>query len=208
MSKILYTIDMNNGFVNFGPMANPEYNKLVPEQVKLINKFINEGEYVNFILEGHDQNAREFKTYPPHCIMGTEEAELIPELKPYEKYEKANKFYKNSINGMLNPSVQEQIRRLKDLKEIVIQGVCADLCVMDFARTSARFLDEINSDARIFVVKNAIDTFHARGHDRDEWLYIAAKVMGQAGIEFVRDTEDLENVEKGYGYYKGGNYGK
>ena len=37
--KALYIIDMNNGFVNFGNMANPKYNELVSEQLKLINKF-------------------------------------------------------------------------------------------------------------------------------------------------------------------------
>ena len=36
--KLFYDIDMNEGFVNFGAMANPEYNKLVPEHKKLIRK--------------------------------------------------------------------------------------------------------------------------------------------------------------------------
>lgn len=198
MSKVLYTIDMNNGFVNFGAMANPKYNDLVPEQERLIKKFIEEDEYTTYILEGHDKNAREFQTYPAHCILGTDEAELIPELKKYENYVKANKFYKNSINGMLNRKVQDQIKELKDLREVVIQGVCADLCVMDFARTNARFLDEINSEAKIFVVKNAIDTFDAPNHNREEWMRIAEMVMTQAGIEMVQDINELEEKEKQY----------
>ena len=198
MSKVLYTIDMNNGFVNFGAMANPKYNDLVPEQERLIKKFIEENEYTTYILEGHDKDAREFQTYPAHCILGTDEAELIPELKKYENYDKANKFYKNSINGMINKKVQDQIKELKDLREVVIQGVCADLCVMDFARTNARFLDEINSEAKIFVVKNAIDTFDAPNHNREEWMRIAEMVMTQAGIEMVQDINELEEKEKQY----------
>jgi len=198
MSKVLYTIDMNNGFVNFGAMANPKYNDLVPEQERLIKKFIEENEYTTYILEGHDKDAREFQTYPAHCILGTDEAELIPELKKYENYDKANKFYKNSINGMINKKVQDQIKELKDLREVVIQGVCADLCVMDFARTNARFLDEINSEAKIFVVKNAIDTFDAPNHNREEWMRIAEMVMTQAGIEMVEDIKELEEKEKQY----------
>lgn len=35
VEKALYIIDMNNGFVNFGAMANPKYNDLVPEQNKI-----------------------------------------------------------------------------------------------------------------------------------------------------------------------------
>ncbi len=198
MSKVLYTIDMNNGFVNFGAMANPKYNDLVPEQERLIKKFIEENEYTTYIREGHDKDAREFQTYPAHCILGTDEAELIAELKKYENYVKANKFYKNSINGMLNRKVQDQIKELKDLREVVIQGVCADLCVMDFARTNARFLDEINSKAKIFVVRNAIDTFDAPNHNREEWMRIAEMVMTQAGIEMVQDINELEEKEKQY----------
>ena len=49
--KALYMIDMNNGFVNFGNMANPKYNELVNEQLKLINKFRKENQLVNFVLQ-------------------------------------------------------------------------------------------------------------------------------------------------------------
>ena len=83
-NKALYMIDMNNGFVNFGPMANPKYNELVPEQLKMLEKFKREGQQINFILEAHDKNANEFKTYPEHCVRGTAEAEIIPEFKDYQ----------------------------------------------------------------------------------------------------------------------------
>lgn len=201
ITKALYMIDMNNGFVNFGAMANPKYNALVPEQLEMIKKFRKEGELVNFILEGHEKDALEFKSYPEHCVIGTEEAELIPEF--IEEQEKVNTrtYYKNCINGMLNGQIQEDIRKLKNLREVVIEGVCADLCVMDFARTYARYLDEINHEAKLFVVKNAIDTFDAPGHERDEWIEIACKVMAAAGIEIVEDINHLEQRERELGLY-------
>ena len=49
VEKALYIIDMNNGFVNFGAMANPKYNELVPEQLKLIEKVRKEKGIINFI---------------------------------------------------------------------------------------------------------------------------------------------------------------
>ena len=196
--KALYNIDMNNGFVNFGAMANQEYLKLVPEQIKMFEKFKKENQQINFILEGHDPSATEFKTYPEHCIVGTDEAEVIKEFLKYQQLEGTKTFYKNCINGMLNLNVQEQIRLLEGLKEIVIEGVCADLCVMDFARTLARYLDQLNKEAKIFVVRSAIDTFDAPGHNREEWLDIAEKVMTQAGIEYVENIEELEEKEKQY----------
>lgn len=199
IEKALYIIDMNNGFVNFGTMANPSYNNLISEQIKMIEKIRKEKGQVNFILEGHQENALEFKNYPKHCIIGTPEVELVPELLPEQNKVNTNTYYKNCINGMLIDKVRQDIKELKALKEVIFEGVCADLCVMDFARTYARYMDQINKEVKLFVVKNAIDTFDAPGHNRDEWLDIAYKVMQQAGIEVVENYEELEEKEKTLG---------
>lgn len=194
--KALYVIDMNNGFVNFGAMANPKYNELVPEQLKLINKFRREEEFVNFILEGHAKDATEFKKYPEHCVFGSKEARLIPELIGEQNKENTRTYYKNSTNGMLNRNLQEDIKKLKNLREIVIAGVCTDLCVFDFGRTYARYLDELNREGNLFVIKNAVDTFDAPGHDREEWTDMALRFLEQAGFVVVNDTEELERYER------------
>ena len=197
--KALYMIDMNNGFVNFGNMANPKYNELVNEQLKLINKFRKEDQLVNFVLEGHTTDSIEFDSYPSHCVLGTKEAELIPEFIDEQNKENTRTYYKNSINGMLNRSLQDDIKSQDNLNEIVIGGVCADLCVMDFARTFSRYLDEINRRAKIFVVENTIDTYDSLEHNREEWMDIAKKVMTQAGIIMVPNIEELERKEKELG---------
>lgn len=197
--KALYMIDMNNGFVNFGAMANPKYNDLVEEQQKMIQKFRRENELVNFILEGHSKTASEFKKYPPHCIKGTKEAELIPELLAEQNKKNTKTYYKNSINGMLNCKLQRDIKRLKNVKEIILEGVCTDLCVMDFGRTLSRYLDEINHEATLFAVKSAMDTFDSEEHNRLEWLDIAYKVLEQAGFILVENIEELEEKEKELG---------
>ena len=194
--KALFMIDMNNGFVNFGPMANHKYNDLVPEQLDLIEMFREEDELVNFILENHDKDALEFTSYPAHCIEGTEEAKLIPEFQGEENKPNTRTYYKNSINGMLNRTLQDDIKSLEKLKMIVLAGVCGDLCVMDFGRTLLRYLDEINHDLKVFVVKSCIDTFDAPGHNREEWLEIAYKVLAQAGAVVVEDVEDLKGQVK------------
>lgn len=197
--KALYMIDMNNGFVNFGNMANPKYNELVNEQLKLINKFRKENQLVNFVLEGHTTDSIEFDSYPSHCVLGTKEAELIPEFIDEQNKENTRTYYKNSINGMLNRNLQDDIKNQDNLNEIVIGGVCADLCVMDFSRTFSRYLDEINRRTKIFVVENTIDTYDSLEHNREEWMDIAKKVMTQAGIIMVSNIEELERKEKELG---------
>jgi len=199
IEKALYIIDMNNGFVNFGVMANQAYNSLLPEQLRMIEKIRKEKGLINFILDGHKTDSVEFKSYPKHCVIDTPEAKLVPELLPEQTKVNTNTYYKNSINGMLNGNVREDIRKLKALKEVIFEGVCADLCVMDFARTYARYLDEINKEVKLFAVKNAIDTYDAPLHNREEWLDIAYKVMAQAGIEVVENFEELEEREQTLG---------
>ena len=195
-AKALFIVDMNNGFVNFGAMANPTYNGLVPEQLKLIEKFRREEQLVNFILEGHVEEAVEFLLYPEHCVINTPEAEIIPQLKDEENKENTNIYYKNSINGGLNLDLQIDLEDLKDLKEIVVCGVCTDLCVLDFVRTLARYMDEINHKVKIFVVASACDTFDAPGHNRDEEIERAYHMMEAAGVEVVESFEALEKREK------------
>lgn len=194
----LYIIDMNNGFVNFGEMVNPLYNKLKSEQRKVLESFRCDDELVNFILDSHDKDAIEFEKYPypAHCIKETPEANLIPEFINEQENNNTRIYYKNSINGMLNRNLQDDICNMKNLQEVVFGGVCADLCVMDFARTYSRFLDEINKKAKLFVVKSTIDTFDAPDHNKEEWMDIALKVMAQAGIEIVENSLDLETRER------------
>ncbi len=91
---------------------------------------------------------------------------LIPELLPEAEKLNTNIYYKNCINGMLTGEVAKDVQKLKALKEVIFEGVCADLCVMDFARTYARYLDQINKEVNLFVVKNAIDTFDSPLHNR------------------------------------------
>ncbi len=195
-TKALFIVDMNNGFVNFGAMHNKDYNALVPEQTRLIEKFRQEGELVNFIMEGHIEEAVEFLAYPSHCVINTPEAELIPELKEEEYKDNTNIYYKNSINGGLNLDLQIDLEDLTDLKEIVIAGVCTDLCVLDFAKTIARLLDEINHKVHIFVVASAVSTFDAPGHGKDDETEFAFEVLKKSGVEIVDDFEQLERREK------------
>ncbi len=218
--KALYNIDMVEGFVNIGAMHNEFYNTLVPEQMKIMDDFLEAGEAVNVIGEWHDKEATEFTqnggSYPTHCVAGTKEAEYIDEIQKriYEPNENGiylrdksilkpnvRDYKKNSINGVLD-QVRHDIREMKNLKMVVFNGVCEDLCVEDFARTYARYLDEINRIVKLYVVASTVDTYDAPGHNRAEWKTIARAVMEQAGIKYVENYEELKTEEKKLGLSK------
>lgn len=197
--RSVYLIDMVEGFVNTGAMANPSYNELVPEQVRVLDDFAKSGESINLIGEWHDKDCTEFISYPPHCIKDTLEANFIPEFLKYMDYVNTRIYYKNSINGMLNDKLRQDIINMKNLREAVFMGVCEDLCVMDFVRTYARFMDEINRKVDIYVVENGVDTFDSPYHNRQMWKDIARKVMEQAGAIYVKDFNELKIKEKSKG---------
>ena len=194
--RALYNIDMVEGFVNIGAMADKSYNLLVPEQIKLMDDFVKSGDSINMIGEGHFKDALEFESYPEHCVLGTKEAEFIPEFNKYLDLGDTRIYRKNSINGMLNDKLRSDIKSMEGLEEAVFCGVCEDLCVMDFVRTYARYMDEINKRVKLFVVGNAVDTFDAPGHNREEWKRIARMVMEQAGVVYVDSFEELKEKEK------------
>ena len=197
--RSVYLIDMVEGFVNTGAMANPSYNKLVPEQVRVLDDFVKSGESINLIGEWHDKDCTEFMSYPPHCIKDTLEANFIPEFLRYMDHVNTRVYHKNSINGMLNDKLRQDIINMKNLREAVFMGVCEDLCVMDFVRTYARFMDEINRKVDIYVVSSGVDTFDSPYHNRQMWKDIARKVMEQAGAIYVKDLNELKLKEKSKG---------
>ena len=97
---------------------------------------------------------------------------------------------------MLNPKLLEDLKRMKNLKEVIFTGVCEDLCVMDFARTFARYMDELNRPVNMFLLANAVDTFDAEYHNREHWKNVAKEVMERAGIQYVMDFNELKKEEK------------
>ena len=82
----------------------------------------------------HQKNSKEFESFPKHCILGTEEVELIDELKPYEKDMKLIR--KNSTSGFVTEEFQKYLKENENnLEEIIITGCCTDICIINFAKT-------------------------------------------------------------------------
>jgi nicotinamidase-related amidase len=73
--------------------------------------------------------------------------------------------------------------QLKDINEVVLCGVCADICDISFLLPLRGYFDQNNRNVRIIVPKNAVDTFNIPGHNRDEWNEMAFKFINQVGIE-------------------------
>ncbi len=82
--RVLLIIDMLNGFCRPGyPLSLPDstagIEKYIADRIK---KTFSEGGKVIFLCDNHTLSDPEIgHPYPPHCMKGTKEAEIIDELR-------------------------------------------------------------------------------------------------------------------------------
>lgn len=184
LKKLLIVVDMVNGFVKEGTMADPTINNITPEIVKIVEKFlVSEDTQVAFIKDAHELGCQEFKRYPVHCVKGTSESELIEELAKFES--QALVYEKNSTSTMFAPNFVNDISTMKKLREIIVTGCCTDICVMNLVIPLINYFDQMDRDVKIIVPKEMVETYDAPYHKRDEWNELAFNAMKQAGAEIA-----------------------
>ncbi len=180
LKKLLIVVDMVNGFIKEGKMSDKDINHITPRIKVLVESYLSEEEGVAFIKDTHDYDSVEFKKYPPHCIKGTTEAELISELSQYES--RALSYEKNSTSTIFAKNFMRDIERMKSLEEVVITGCCTDICVMNLAIPLVNYFDEQNKDVTVRVPQNAVETFNSDTHNRSEYNNMALRLMKNQGI--------------------------
>ena len=191
LKQLLIIVDMVNGFVKEGAMADKKIAHIIPEQLRLIKMILEKNEGLAFIKDNHELGCREFERFPIHCVIGTEEAELVDELKPYEK--EALVYPKNSTSAIFAPNFMEDIQRMKNLKEVIITGCCTDICDMNLAIPLQNYFDQNNQKVHIVVPTNAVETYDAPYHNRDEYTKMAYKFLEQSGIQLVKKYGGIKN---------------
>ena len=180
LTKLLVVVDMVNGFIKEGKMSDKDINHITPRIKSSVESFLSDEEGVAFIKDTHEVNSTEFKKYPPHCLKGTSESELISGLSTYEQ--KSLSYEKNSTSTIFAKNFMRDIERMESLKEVIITGCCTDICVMNLAIPLVNYFDEENRDVRVLVPQNAVETFNSDIHNRDEYNSMALKLMKNQGI--------------------------
>lgn len=189
ITSLLVVIDMVNGFVREGKMADPYISHIIPENIRLIKMFLEENQGLAFIKDCHTPGCREFDRYPVHCLKGTKEADLIDELLPYEKDSLV--YTKNSTSAIWSPNFMSDINKMTNLREIVFTGCCSDICDLNAIIPLQNYFDEINRRIELIVPTNAIETYNSSEHNREEYNEIARKLIKQSGVKLVKKYERL-----------------
>jgi len=182
MKRLLVVVDMVKGFKEKGNMAITDASHIDQEVVRLVKDFLKNGDDVISVQEGHTKDSQEFHDFLEHCLLGTEEAELIECLKPFEK--KMKVIRKNSTCGYVTKEFRQYLENERNfLKEVVVVGVCLDICVVNLAIPVKMDLNEHNIDSLVVVPMNAVETFDSPMHKREEYKILAKKMLNLNGIK-------------------------
>jgi nicotinamidase-related amidase len=195
LRKIIYNIDMVNGFVREGALHDTSIEESIPEQERLLKKFNGEKQGIAFIKDNHKLGCAEFNRFPVHCVTGTTEAVLVDELLPYEK--DAIVYLKNSTSAMFAPNMIRDLERMENLVEVVGTGCLTHICVPNFLIPLKNYFDQMNRDVKVFAVKKAIANLNTEARNyQDECAYY---MMENNGIIVVENLEELEEKENSMG---------
>lgn len=180
----LIVVDVINGFVKFGPLSDPSISEIIPPIRDLMQAFQSRSMPVAAFQDCHAPDAAEFSVFPPHCVRGTDETELVSELDGIS----CVRLPKNSTNGFLERNFQELLTRNPQMNTFLVVGDCTDICVLQFCLTLTAALNVSNKKASVIVPVNAVDTFGAPGHNKHVMNLAALQLMASAGVQIVSEV--------------------
>lgn len=143
--KILVVVDMQNDFID-GPLGTKEAQGIVNEVSLLVEKFKESGYPIIFTRDTHYKNylkTKEGKKLPiEHGIKGTKGWEITEKIntnnctvinKPTFGYKRLPNVIVEKLKEYLKENSIENSLRLKNIDEIIIVGLCTDICVISNA---------------------------------------------------------------------------
>ncbi|MBT98301.1 MAG: hypothetical protein CL902_06715 [Dehalococcoidia bacterium] len=172
MPNVVLVIDMVKGFLEPGHnLYSANYREIIPKVHDLLSREKSADSEILFVSDHHDPDDLEFEMFPVHCVKGTEEPNVIPELEEFVT--DSNVIPKNRYSGFFNTSLESALAA-KSPDKIIICGVCTDICVMHTAS------DARNRDYKVEVPSDCVASFDADAH---EWALSHLKnILGASVI--------------------------
>lgn len=178
MKRAIIVADAINGFLKFGNLASPRMDRVLPCLEQRLRQEQASGSRIIFLYDNHDPNDPEFKMFPPHCIAGTDETRVVAELQPYT--EAAALIPKTKYDGFYGTTLEQELTAWGP-DEVVMTGVCTDICVLHTAEGL------LNRGYRVIVPRFCVETYDAPGHDGDE--------VNKWALAHIRDVLGAEIIE-------------
>lgn len=152
-------VDLTNAFAKFGSLASPRVAALIEPVVRLFRRAHERG-VRKFVLpqDCHPPDSPEFEQYGPHAMCGTDEWEMVQELKELPFSSIYQVMPKTSLSPALETELPAWLERERP-RVVVVAGDCTDLCVYQ----SAMYL-KLRANARkeqcgVVVPRDCVDTY-------------------------------------------------
>ncbi len=158
--RAIIVVDMLVCFCRRGALFSPRYDPMVPRLRERLAAAEVEGVPIVFLVDTHAPDDPEFKMFPPHCVEGSGEDEVIPELQEFA--DRGTVVRKSTFSGFHETDLDSVLAPLApNVVEVV--GVCTDICVLHtVAGLRARGYE-------VVVHQDLVETYDAPGHPAEEF---------------------------------------
>jgi nicotinamidase/pyrazinamidase len=163
VTDALIVIDVQNGFTKFGNLSSPRCLAAIPRIADEVERAADRGDFLIFTADWHRPDDLEFKMFPEHCVEGSDEAEIVDELKPY--LAAASLVRKRRYSAFFDSELDRIIADIAP-DAVTVAGFCTDICVL---HTTSDLRDR---DIAVRIIADAVETFDGPGHpaeDSNRW---------------------------------------
>lgn len=178
MKKALLIVDVQNDFCPGGALGVKDGDKVV----SVINKIIDDFDFVISSQDWHPQDSVHFEKWVPHCIADTRGADFHPDLKVERIDLKLKKGTANKDDGYsafeaTSASLPDFLHDNK-ITNLYVCGLTTDYCV------KATVLDALSQGFHTYVITDAVKPVNVKPSDGEK----ALQEMFKAGAVLVESS--------------------
>lgn len=155
MPNVVLVIDMVRGFLEskYPLYCGDRSRSIIPPTQKLLRQELKKGSKILYLCDNHDPDDWEFQMFPRHCVAGSDESQVIPELSTfpgeYIPKKRFSAFFKTTLSSRLEAIEPDKV---------IIVGVCTDICVKYTA------CDARDYEYAVEVPVDCVASFNEIGH--------------------------------------------
>ena len=164
--KTLIVIDYQNDFIDLNGALNiGSVGPTIEDNIyNLVNNYLEDSQLVVFTMDFHKKDLwqahPESKSFPMHCLEGTEGANLYGKLSKFTDDDRVLLIKKNSF---LMPT--EQLEKIVDFSdEITLVGVVTDICVLQQAIALYNISNNRQKYIDFYIKENCCASFDPDAH--------------------------------------------
>lgn len=195
-NTIVLVVDMLNDFVQpVGKLYVPGAEKLVPRIRKILDASHTIGVQVVYACDAHAFEDPEFKTWPRHCVKGTDGARITFGLEPVTAYDLVIK--KQTLSVVDTDEFKQLLDALASMPTrktiVIVVGVATEYCVRAAVLDIKKYMKAQGCDNTVMtVVTDCIAGVNLQPGDVDT----ALMEMGLAGAAPIKSEDLLKAFEE------------